>query len=58
VAGQRLSAPTPEELAEIADFALEAGHRIELLRAGDEREWRLLSGREFECFLRALPPPR
>jgi hypothetical protein len=53
-AGRPLYAPTPEELAEIAECALEAGDRIELPRARDEGEWRLLSGREFERFLRAL----
>jgi hypothetical protein len=56
--GQRLYAPTPEELFEIAECALEAGDPIEALRTRAERGWRLLSGREVERFLRALNPPR
>jgi hypothetical protein len=57
-AGRPLYAATPEELAEIAECALEAGDRIEPPRARDELEWRLLSGRELERFLRALNLPR
>jgi hypothetical protein len=53
-AGQRLYAPTPEELAEIAECAIEAGDRIELVRARVGDAWRPLHGREFERFLRAL----
>jgi hypothetical protein len=52
-AGQRLYAPTPEELAEIAECALEAGDPIEQLRARDGAG-RPLRGHEFERFLRAL----
>jgi hypothetical protein len=55
-AGQFLFAPSPEELAEIAECAFEAGDRIELLRARDEGRWRPLSDRELERFLRSLPP--
>jgi hypothetical protein len=57
-AGQRLYALNLEELAEIADCAIEADDPIELLGARDEGGWRPLSGRESERFLRALPPPR
>jgi hypothetical protein len=53
-AGRRLYAPTPEELAEIAECALEAGDRIELVRARDGGAWRPLSGHELERFMRAL----
>ena len=53
-AGRRLYAPTREELAEIAECALEAGDPIELLRAREGAAWRPLRGHEFERFLRAL----
>jgi hypothetical protein len=58
-ASQLLFATSPEELAEIAECAFEAGDRIELLRARDEGSWRPPSDREFERFLRSLPlrPP-
>jgi hypothetical protein len=55
-AGQLLFAASPEELAEIAECALAAGDRIELIRARDEGGWRLLTEREFKRFLRSLPP--
>jgi hypothetical protein len=57
-AGQRLYAPSLEELAEIAECAREADDPIELLRARGEGGCRPLSGRECERFLRALRPPR
>ena len=57
-AGGMLYAPTPEEFAEIAECAIEAGDRIELVRAWGDGRWRLLSRREFDRFLQALPPLR
>jgi hypothetical protein len=53
-AGQRLYAPTPEELAEIAECAIEVGDPIELVRARDGGGWRPLRGRELGRFVRAL----
>jgi hypothetical protein len=53
-AGQRLYAPTLEELAEIAECAARADDPIELLRARTPRGWRLLSDEEFDRFLRLL----
>jgi hypothetical protein len=53
-AGQRLYAPTLEELAEIAECAARAGDPIELLRAGTPRGWRLLRDEEFGRFVRLL----
>jgi hypothetical protein len=53
-AGQRLYAPTLEELAEIAQCAAYADDPIELLRAGTPQGWRLLSDEEFGRFLRLL----
>jgi hypothetical protein len=53
-AGQRLFAPTLEELVEIAECAARAGDAIELLRARTRRGWRLLSDEEFGRFLRLL----
>jgi hypothetical protein len=53
-AGQPLYAPTPEELAEIAEYAIGAGDRIELVRVRHVGRWRALPDREFERFLRAL----
>jgi hypothetical protein len=49
-AGQRLFAPTLEELVEIAECAVRAGDAIELLRARTRRGWRLLSDEEFGRF--------
>jgi hypothetical protein len=49
-AGQRLFAPTLEELVEIAECAVRAGDAIELLRARTPRGWRLLSDEEFGHF--------
>jgi len=53
-AGQRLYASTPEELAEIAECALGAGDRIELVRARDGGAWRPRRGRGLGRFPRAL----
>lgn len=52
--GQRLYAPTLEELAEIAECAARAGDSIELLRARTPRGWRQLSDEEFGHFLGLL----
>ena len=49
-AGQRLYAPTLEELAEIAECAARAGDPIELLRASSPRGWRVLGDEEFGRF--------
>jgi hypothetical protein len=49
-AGQRLYAPTLEELAEIAEWAARAGDPIKVLRARVPRGWRLLREEEFVCF--------
>jgi hypothetical protein len=53
-AGQRLYAPALDELAEIAECAIEAGDRIERLRAQTGEGWRPLGGGEFGRFLRLL----
>jgi hypothetical protein len=53
-AGQRLYAPTLEELAEIAECAARAGDPIELVRAGTPSGWRLLRDEEFGRFVRLL----
>jgi hypothetical protein len=53
-AGQRLYAPTLDELAETAECAARAGDPIELLRARRPRGWRLVSDGEFGRFLRLL----
>jgi hypothetical protein len=52
--GQRLYAPTLEELAEIAECANRAGDTIELLRARAPRGWRRLRDEECGRFLRLL----
>ena len=52
--GQRLYAPTLEELAEIAECAARAGDPIELLGGSRPRGWRLVSDEEFGRFLRLL----
>ena len=52
--GRRLYAPTLEELAEIAVCAIDAGDRIELLRAQEAgRLWRLRD-EELERFLHSF----
>jgi hypothetical protein len=51
-AGQRLYAPTLDELAEIAQCAIDAGDPIELVRVRTTEGWRLLSDQEFGEFLR------
>jgi hypothetical protein len=48
--GQRLYAPTLEELTEIAECALRCGDPIELPRARTPQGWRPLSGQEFRRF--------
>jgi hypothetical protein len=53
-AGQRMYAPTLDELAEIAECAARAGDPIELLRAHTPRGWRCLSRKEFGRFLHLL----
>ena len=53
-AGLRLYAPTPEELAEIAECAIEAGDRIELVGVRDGGRCCPLRGHDLESFLRAL----
>jgi hypothetical protein len=53
-AGQLLHAPTLAELAEIAECAIAAGDRIELLRARTAGGWRLLSPEESQVFSRLL----
>jgi hypothetical protein len=53
-AGEVLHAPTLAELAEIAECAIAAGDRIELLRAGTAGGWRRLSHQESQVFSRPL----
>lgn len=53
-AGQRLYAPTLDELAEIAQCAIAAGDPIERVRARAREGWRLLTDEEFGEFLRLL----
>lgn len=53
-AGQRLYAPTLEELAEIAECAIAAGDEIERLRARRRQGWRPLSGQEVRRLVRVL----
>jgi hypothetical protein len=53
-AGERLYAPTLEELAEIAERAARAQDPIELLRAHTPRGWQLLRDEEFGRFVRPL----
>jgi hypothetical protein len=53
-AGQRLYAPTLDELAEIAQCAIAADDRIELVRARASEGWRLLDDDEFGEFVRLL----
>ena len=52
--GQRLYAPTLDELAEIAQCAVAADDRIELVRARASEGWRLLDDDEFGEFVRLL----
>jgi hypothetical protein len=51
-AGHRLYAPTLDELAEIAQCAIQAGDPIEQVRASTPEGWRLLSDEEFGELLR------
>jgi hypothetical protein len=53
-AGRWLYAPTLAELAEVAECALDAGDRIELLRLQHSGGWRSLPECEFERFLDLL----
>ena len=53
-AGQRLYAPTLDELAEIAECAIKADDPIELVRARADGDWRLLNDQEFGEFVRLL----
>jgi hypothetical protein len=53
-AGQPLYAPTPRELAEIAECAIEAGDEIERPRAQTGEGWRPLGGGELGRFLGLL----
>ena len=52
--GRRLQAPTLEELAEIAACAIDAGDRIELLRAQEAGRLWPLRDEELERFLRSF----
>jgi hypothetical protein len=53
-AGQPLYAPTLEELAEIAECAIDAGDEIERLLARARDGWRPLRREEFGRFLRLV----
>jgi hypothetical protein len=53
-AGRWLYAPTLAELAEVAECALDAGDRIELLRVQHSGGWRPLPERESERFCHLL----
>ena len=52
--GRRLYAPSLDELAEIAQCAIKADDRIELVRARATDGWRLLNDEEFGEFVRLL----
>jgi hypothetical protein len=49
-AGEALYAPTLEELAEIAECAMELGDEIERLRARTSEGWRALTREELRHF--------
>ena len=53
-ASGRLYAPTLAELAEIAEFAIDAGDPIELARVGQAGRWRPLREREVERLMHLL----